>query len=293
MLYKIANQNFTVTIDSLGAEIKSIQYRGTEFMHDSNPKYWGRSAPYLFPNIGTIKDKFTIFSGKEYPLTKHGFLRDIEMDCVSVTDDQITFVVGASDKTKALYPFDFQVVVHYELSETSVNAFIEVINNGSNALPFNFGLHPAFKVPWNEGEKFEDYTISFTKPVTCDLPSVILTNGLVDWENPARSVRNLASFNLNHLDFAGDALVFDKIDLSEVKLSSPKGDSVTLKSKGFKTLGIWSPYPVEAPFVCLEPWIGCADAPKSNHEFLTKKDLIILKPNEKWQTNYQIIIKKD
>lgn len=293
MLYQIKNEFFEVTIDSLGAELKSIKYQGVEYLHDSDPKYWGRSAPYLFPNIGAIKDKYTIFDGKEYPLTKHGFLRDIHMECVSQDEDSITFRVTDNKYTHGLYPFAFEIIVNYELTANAVVASIEVINNSNEAMPFNFGLHPAFKVPRYDGEKYEDYIIKFSSPVSANLASVNLTNGLVDYENPARSVRNLESFNLNHSDFANDALVFDGIDLDKVQLIAPNGEIVTLETHGFKTLGIWSPYPVEAPFVCLEPWIGCADAPKSNHEFVTKKDLITLKPNEKWSTTYQISIKKD
>jgi transcriptional regulator with XRE-family HTH domain len=35
-------------------------------------------------------------------------------------------------------------------------------------MPFNFGLHPAFNCPLQEGEKFEDYHIEFSNHETFD-----------------------------------------------------------------------------------------------------------------------------
>ena len=55
-------------------------------------------------------------------------------------------------------------------------------------------------------------------------------------------------------------------------------------------LGVWTPNTCKAPFICIEPWIGCADAPTSNCDFLTKRDLIVVKPNESKKVNYEITL---
>ena len=68
--------------------IKSIKYLNEERLHDSNPKYWNRSAPLLFPNIGCTEAHF---NGIKTNLPKHGFLRNTETNLDSIENDSITF----------------------------------------------------------------------------------------------------------------------------------------------------------------------------------------------------------
>ena len=65
---------------------------------------------------------------------------------------------------------------------------------------FNFGLHPAFKVPWNENELFEDYKICFDNPVNAKLPTVLLDSGLIDWKQIHKELVNVHEIKLNHED---------------------------------------------------------------------------------------------
>ena len=39
-----------------------------------------------------------------------------------------------------------------------------------------------------EGENFEDYQIAFNKKGTYEVPSVDLTNGLIDWSKSAKEI---------------------------------------------------------------------------------------------------------
>lgn len=290
MLYTIKDQNTVVAINSLGAEIKSFKINNKEFMHDSNKLYWGRSAPYLFPNIGTIKDGFVLIDGKEYNFKKHGFLRDTEMEVSHQTENSITFKLTYNESTLIHFPYAFEVEIHYILSNQTLTARLFVKNLGNTTLPFNFGLHPAFKVPWNDNEVFEDYKIVFENPVSANLPTVRLDSGLIDWKQIYKTMNNVKELPLNHEDYSNDALCIEPYPKGDIKLVSPSNESITLKAPCFKTLGIWTPYPTKAPFICLEPWYGCADNPETNHHYLNKKDLIKLEANEIWVNTYQIEI---
>ena len=141
-----------------------------------------------------------------------------------------------------------------------------------------------------ENEVFEDYKIIFESPVTADLPTVRLDSGLIDWKQIYKKFNNVKELPLNHDDYSGDAFCIEPYPKGDIKLLSPSQESIVLKAPCFKTLGIWTPYPTKAPFICLEPWYGCADNPETNHHYLNKKDLIKLEANEIWVNTYQIEI---
>ena len=105
MKYYLKDQNTSVRIDTMGAELQSFNINGIEYMHQANPMYWNRTAPYLFPNIGTIQDKYATVDGVKYPFGKHGFLRDTEMTCIKESEKQLIFELVSNEETLAKYPF--------------------------------------------------------------------------------------------------------------------------------------------------------------------------------------------
>lgn len=292
MNYKISNQKLIVEISNHGAEIKAITYNQISYLHDSNPKYWNRSAPLLFPNIGTIKDGKTLINGKTYPMVKHGFLRDRDFIVESQDTSSITFSYVSTKDDLSIYPFQFKVDITYQIHGNTLKSYIIIHNLSANDMPFNLGLHPAFKVPLFENEKFEDYKFIFDEPVTCDIPSVNLTNGTIDFNQIAKSYKNLKILPLNYADYQNDALIFINVPNRCIKLTN-KDDThgVDFEFNDFPMLGIWTPNHVQANFICIEPWIGCADPSDHNGNFLDKRDLITIKPNDKKLFTYQIKLK--
>ena len=53
-------------------------------------------------------------------------------------------------------------------------------------------------------------------------------------------------------------------------------------------VGIWSPTPKEAPFVCIEPWCGIADAVDATGQLAEKFGINKLPANELFKTQYMI-----
>ena len=289
MLYTIKNNYLEVEISDNGAEIKSIKYLNKDYLHNSDPKFWGRSAPLLWPNIGTIKNGTATIDGVSYPMKKHGFLRDTMCQVESQSEDKITFVVTADENTLKLYPYDFKIQITYELLEQTIHSNLKFTNNSKTTMPFNLGLHPAFKVPLNEGEAFEDYKIIFDVPGTYEMPTVVLTDGTIDYEKRIRTFTNLKELPLNYSDYDFDALVFEDILSHQITLTNKdESHGVVFNFEDFPMLGIWTPNHIKSPFICLEPWIGCADAPQSNGDFKTKRDLINVEPNSSTTVKYSI-----
>ena len=291
MLYTIKNNELQVNISDLGAEIKEIKYLGKDYLHNSDPKFWGRSAPLLWPNIGTIKNGAATINGVSYPMKKHGFLRDTLCSVYSKEESKITFEVNADENTLKLYPYEFKILITYELVGSTIKSNLQFYNLSDNDMPFNLGLHPAFKIPLDENEKFEDYKIIFNTPGTYEMPTVNLTDGTIDYENRCRTFTDLKELPLNYSDYDFDALVFENIKATEVTLTNNSlSHGIKFNFKEFPMLGVWTPNTCKAPFICIEPWIGCADAPTSNCDFLTKRDLIVVKPNESKKVTYEITL---
>ena len=116
MLLTVKNQGYTATIETLGAELKSYKNEtGKEFVWDSNPDFWPRSSPLLFPSIGNLRNGKTIINGKEYEMPKHGFVRDIDMEYETMAENKITFSCCYNDETLKCYPFRFRFQQTYEL----------------------------------------------------------------------------------------------------------------------------------------------------------------------------------
>ena len=62
----INNDYLEIEINKLGAELKSlVSVNGISYLHDSNPAYWNKSSPILFPIIGKLKEGKTIIEDKE------------------------------------------------------------------------------------------------------------------------------------------------------------------------------------------------------------------------------------
>lgn len=289
MNYEIFNQNLFVTINNHGAEIKAVKYQNVDYLHNSNPKFWNRSAPILFPNIGTIKDGKTIINGKEYPMVKHGFLRDRDFIVENKEDSSITFSYKSTKEDLEIYPFEFNIKITYQIHGNILKSYIVVENLSNENMPFNLGLHPAFKVPLFENEQFEDYKFIFDKPGNYASPSVNLTNGTIDFEHIEREFKNLSILPLNYDDYQKDALIFENLATHQVKLvNKDETHGVWFEFNDFPMLGIWTPNHVKANFVCIEPWIGCADPSNHTGNYLDKRYLINVKPNDFKLISYQI-----
>lgn len=280
MLHKIKNESIELTVSTHGAEIKSIIFNGEERMHDSNPTYWNRSAPLLFPCIGTITNGSSIIEGKSYNLPKHGFIRDQEFNLSNITNDTLEFTFESNEETLKIYPYEFKLIVSYTISSDTVSSNVQIINKSNNEMMYNFGLHPAFKTPLREGETFEDYKFITESSIDHPIYKVELSNGTIDFRTIMKKVNFTKPLVLDYEDYKYDALVFDNIDFDTLTLTNKdETHGVKFTFKGFPMLGIWTPYPKNAPFICIEPWIGCADPTIHDGEFKNKTHVQVINPS--------------
>lgn len=292
MLYTLENSTVKITVDSLGAELKSItgKEKNTEFLWNSDPKYWHSSAPVLFPIIGELWNHTARIDGKEYTMVRHGILRPQEFTLIAQTKDELVFEFSYDENTLKLYPYKFIFQMIYSIDNQSVRIGSKVKNVDNKVILFNIGTHPAFMCPINKEEKLEDYSFTFDKSETC---SVAYLND--EGYYPKEKTSFMANTDTIHLSkelFMHNCFVFDNLNSSKITLSSEKSSAaLTVDFSGFPNLVLWQPKD-GAPFVCIEPWYGHSDYVGFDGEFCEKKEIIKLSQGNVFECNYTVKFKE-
>ena len=76
MLITLHSNGYEVAVNTMGAELKSFKDpSGKEYVWNSDPAFWMRSSPLLFPTIGNLRNGETNHErAGVILLVKHGFL---------------------------------------------------------------------------------------------------------------------------------------------------------------------------------------------------------------------------
>lgn len=290
MQHSISNAYLQVNIIQKGTEISSIKSikTGKEYMWDADPVIWGSHAPVLFPAIGSFKNDKCFIEGKVYKIPKHGFIRNNEdLILTEKSSSKLTYQLEYSDKTLAIYPYLFRFNISFELKGNELIVSHQVENLDSKEIHFSLGAHPAFKCPINEGENYADYYLEFEQEEIASR-TLLSSNGLItDQTDPVLTNNNILKLNAGL--FKEDALIFKELKSRKVSLKNSKSNQVlTVDYTDFKFLGIWAK--PNAPFVCIEPWLGIADHENTDGDYLKKEGLISLPKGENFTAEFSIKI---
>lgn len=290
MRRNLSNDKIKIEVADRGAELKSLLCDGVEYIWYSDAKYWNYCSPFLFPVVGTLKDKKTKFGETEYSIPQHGLIRYRDFSYLGTSNNKISFEFISDDETYVSYPFKHQVNINYYLDNYQVKAEIIIKNLDEKEMLFNLGGHPAFNVPLYKNEKFTDYRVVFEKEETFDSPKV-MPNATLNFDEPVLHFENLKELNLRKEMFNIDTIINTKVKSKSVMLLNKENKGLKFSYPKFKTLAIWTPFN-DAPFVCLEPWIGYNDHHDTKGYFKDKDDVVTLKPNETFTAEFMIEIIK-
>ena len=264
-------------ISTLGAQLTSIAREGREYLWQADARWWPRSAPVLFPIVGSLAPGTTCAQGP-CPMGRHGVARG-ELFCVTREENgSVTLELRANERTLAAYPYRFRLALTYEAHADALTQTFAVTNEGDVPMPFTLGAHPAFNVPLCPGERFEDYALRFARPWSASSPTMV-DGGLWDFSRRIPLVRDSDKLALTRDLFATDTVMLEDVPESRVELAGPAGHGVRLSFAGFPYLGIWSAAG-NAPFVALEPWRGCSTATDEGTRFEDKRQTRTLAPGE-------------
>jgi len=281
MKITISNNSLSATINSKGAELISLKRENREYMWDGNPEFWGKHSPILFPIVGTLKDNSYTFKNNDYKLSRHGFARDNDFKVIESSKNHVIFSLIAFEDTLKNYPFEFELKVIYMLEENSLTITYDVTNTSSEIMPFSIGGHPAFALPG----KFEDYSLLFEKQEV--LTSHELENDLVSDKTKTFELKE-KQLPLNYIIFENDALIFKNMQSKSIEILEKQKPILRFSFEDFQNFGIWTK--INAPFICLEPWLGYSDTLKSNGNLFDKEGILTLDSNCVLNTSFTIEI---
>ncbi|MDN6129456.1 MAG: aldose 1-epimerase family protein [Tetragenococcus halophilus] len=291
MAVTIETDHLKAVLNEKGAELASLKRKDTdiEYIWQADPNYWKRHAPVLFPIVGSLKDNTYVYKDKSYRLSQHGFARDMDFELIEQRKDAASFRLKSTKVTKKVYPFDFELIIGYSLGGDGLTVNYQVKNTTDEEMYFSIGGHPAFNVPLEDHLSFTDYFID-PSPMKSRI-NLPLKDGLIDLQQRTLGQTN-TSIALNHELFKNDALIYETKGLNAFTIRSEKSPhSVTLTFKDFSYVGIWSTYPTQSPFVCLEPWVGIADTTETSGDLTEKVGIQKLAANDTFHTKYAIVVK--
>lgn len=283
-IIELKNQFLKVKISSFGAEITSIQSANDqyEYLWQADPSYWNRYAPILFPIVGKLKNDQFVYHDTRYQLSQHGFARDLNFQVIEAEAQQAVFELRHTLNSLSVFPFKFSLKIIYKLKDNEISVSYQVVNlSNDEVMYFSIGAHPAFNVPnFNQAKiNFEANSKAIQIPVT---EEVLLR--LVD----QREV-TLKNLNLSRNLFKDGVLIYKTLGSTKLALELfDVNKKVEISYTDMDFVGLWSPYPKDAPFVCIEPWCGVADDQFSNGKLNEKYGINLLKPTELFEKNYKM-----
>lgn len=289
-VYSLENAQLRIGVDTLGAELKSLKNveSDREYMWDAKPEYWKRTSPVLFPVVGSLNNGCYRYDGKEYPMSQHGFARDMEFELLRQTEDELVFVLKSGKETWEKYPFDFELEIGYRIDENNLVISWRVTNCGNREMYFSIGGHPAFLCPIHDGDAQTDYQILFDTNDTI-IASVIGNNSTLSSRKKAYALSN-GYMHITADLFDDDALIVEDNQAHRVSLCDKQGQPYLAVRFDAPLFGLWSPAKKNAPFVCIEPWYGRCDKDIFTGDLSQREWSNNLLPTEQFYAEYTITI---
>lgn len=218
--------------------------------------------PILFPFSARVFDQGEIHfwraaDGVRRPMPMHGFARQGDFKVTWLDARGFTAQFVPSDEARACYPFKYEFTVTYRFEPLGLICELTLHNLDTQPIPWSAGHHFYFTLPWSEGTTRRDYLIRVpaTKSVKQD------ARGQLVPQPPIAATESIADAKLIdtiHYGLTSNTVVFGE--------RGHPGD-VTVRIGGTKvpppdaTVVTWT-LNDEAPFYCVEPWMGPPNAPE-------------------------------
>ncbi|MGB3239009.1 MAG: aldose epimerase [Geitlerinemataceae cyanobacterium] len=257
--YVLADQSANTIVEIVperGGMVTRWRVRGREMLYldrdrFAQPELSVRGGiPILFPICGNLPDNTYTDNGQSYTLKQHGFARDLPWTVAAQSiDDQasLTLVLDSNDRTRAVYPFEFQLTFTYALQGNTLSISQRYTNRSDRPMPFSTGLHPYFFVSDKTQLQFDLPAGEFLDQIEGTSHSF---DGTFDWE---REEIDVAFCHLGQ-------------QMATVKDATSRL-SLTLEYNSiYSTLVFWT---IEGKdYYCLEPWSAPRNALNSGDRLI-------------------------
>lgn len=266
--------------------------------------------PVLFPFPGRVRDARYTFEGKEYhmPRTDRGGVHHIHgvvngtawrVGAHGATDKGAfaTCVIGTADlpeDMRAGYPFPFEATLTFTLSGARLSLVFALENQGSTAMPFDYGLHPYFRTPLANAAAsvFPSSDERSATPVL--IPAATrwpMTDGMPTGSPqpvaPDDDFRHWRPLGANHYDHTFGNIERDNGWTSAAYRDPATGLDVWVHADAHHREWVLYTQP-NRPSVCIEPYTGMPNAINMDGEGIAGGDLIALPAGQRWQSEVVI-----
>lgn len=271
----LSSAALTAQVDPLGAQLSVLQDQaGRDLLWNGDPSVWAGRAPLLFPIVGALAGGAYRVDSTQYSLPRHGFARISTFQVVEASAAAAVFRLKADEATLRLYPFHFQLDVHFALNDATLSVTALIHNRGDRKMPASFGYHPAFRWPLPFGRERSEHFIEFAG----DEPSPIRRLDAAGLLAPERYATPITGRRLALSDdlFRDDAIIFDDLRSRSVTYAANDGPRIRVRFPDAPYLGLWSK--PRANFICIEPWHGVADPQGYSGSFSAKPGVFMVAP---------------
>ncbi len=275
MYYKIENEFLTCEIDDMGAQLHSLRSKenGKEYIWYGKEEIWYGQAPVLFPVIGQLIDEKYRYNGKEYSMPKHGLARRYPFTVKKCEGAKAVFSLESNGETLERYPFEFELVMTFELVGKSLKNTMTVINKNNGEMYFSLGAHPGFNCAVGD-------IIEFEYPETIPTERIDSDSLIIDKKFPL--LENSREIEITEEIFKADALILSGMKSEKLRIKGENEIEFTFGKCPF--LGIWAK--PGAPYVCIEPWYGVNDGREVKADISEKRGIQRLAEGETFEYSW-------
>ena len=276
----LRTERLCVHVNALGAELKSVEMDGLEYLWQGEAGIYPRTSPTLFPIIGRFLSDTYYVGDTAYHMPINGIVMDRNFDCIAHEENHIVFQLQADDKSLQLYPFNYRLCVRYAVRDAQIKVSYQVENLGQSPMPFGIGCHTAYRWPLLAGDTPEAYCLRFEKE------EQIESFNPFGWRQPFVQGR---SRPLSHALFANYTRSITNIRSSWIEYGSDShGHGVRIHREGFPFMAIWSLPAPEAALVCLEPCTSIHAGDRGCTRMEDREGTQVLLPGNLWEESFTL-----
>ena len=261
----LENELLTACIDLQGAELTSLKKQGSteELIWTADKEYWGRHAPMLFPIVGKVWTGEYRVGDKTYNLSQHGFARDRQFKVLCQDKESVVLCLESDAQSLQVYPYAFRLEATYRLEDNALVVEWRIKNPGQEPMYFQIGAHPGFNYrDFHKDDSIHGFfrLTQGDEPVSRLIIGQLTTDGFRSDSAGMMELDSDVMLPLTPGLFENDALVLEEYQIDQVILYDKDCNPyIAVETQDAPVWGLWSPPAKNAPFVCIEPWMGRCD----------------------------------
>lgn len=284
-LIQISNDQLSVTVSALGAEMQSLQdAKGRNYLWNGDAQYWSGRAPVLFPIVGRAPGDQIRVGDHSADMSQHGFARRSRFALLKADQTACTHVLTPTEAIRAVYPPDFRLELTHSLQGNTLSVTATVTNTGPDPLPFGLGFHPAFRWPL-PGAEDQPHHVTLSDGSAPGMAR--LSDGLLPPER-LPSPFEKGRLTLDQSLFDADAMLFPNAGVPGLTYGPDQGPQMKFTFENLPDLALWTK--PGAPFLCIEPWHGTAARTTDGPAIEDRPNTILLPSGQARAFSYRVTL---